>query len=1257
MKRIFLFAAALFAAVSCAEVGIEELATVTDSDAATNVSVLVSAIDSADSRISVDDAWAATWDEGDALTAWSSGDGALTMFEMTSYDAEASTFSGAVTGDYRLIYPYDAAAVVDGGSYTVDLVSQVAGVNNTYMISTTVELSAMYATATMSHIGAAAELVSSFKNLEGSYTLTKVAISGVPTSVAINLGAEVTADDFYGEATVGTMMVDVEDVAVSSSEKIYTRFNILPFEVAAGESISVKYYFEDESGASFYAVSTVANGGDSAVAFDRATYNTINSSCDMSTVATNATTLALADISADAIPEVDTWIITDSSATADNFAGLKAAIVALDNSGREISLEFTNLTDFPASALASTSSTLDMTALVSVKADAALTFANYVFYYCDGLKSASAPLATTAVTGLFGYCTSLVDVDLPSLTTTSHYLFRGCSSIKEIYLPSLTTSGNYATNYCSSLESISMPKLTTTGWSAFGYCESLVEVNLPSMVTYGNYTFQECTALETIELASTVTTFGYNFVYGCTNLKSINCDNNSNFTFEDGMMMNTAKTTVYSALPYFTKGVVELSSDVTAIGDYAFAQCSDMTSFSAPSVTTIGMHILRECTSLTSAQLPVLATYNYWTFALCTALEEIELPAATSFSGYNFYGCTGLKKMAWATNNGTKLTSVSSAMFTNVEISDIDLTVGAANSSYVSGSTLTVGNTSYTFKSITVLDEVDDSEDWTLVTAADGSTTGVWSEDITASIFTACTSASKEVEIYESKETPGYYRIKNIYTADFTCKIWQCTEEEEDGYAVDPETETYYTYIDATDPTAVLVVYHDTGYYSGSTYGNVWFGSYISSAFSSGSDDNYGTLVDGYISFPASSFIGILDGYSTTSGWLCSDGGTSLLLPGGTDPNAEPGEDPDEPTSDEFTADITVSDITTNSATISWTVTDQDQDYIYGLFTSEGLDSYSDADLMSAIVYTYNSSGILSSRTFSGDAYGTFTGLSASTAYSMFIFTIDSDENPSSPLSRADFTTAAESADGSDAYNAWLGTWNLTSTSLTDSGTSLTLQITISQDVANSSYSIYGFDLTTGRNSYAMPATYDSSTGGWSVVGSSEVGTYSSYTMMYCGYAYIGGSYNSYYIITGDYTALTGSISSDGTTGAVACGSSTISDGTAFTVATVKLFAYLSGTYYSFSNDTTNLAISSSDNLVGPFTLSKVSSSSAPAAAPAATQTTTGLNMMSDMIFNAMTAKVDSSLKSVGSLELSKAVSSKSKSVKPTLSTVSALKK
>ena len=93
---------------------------------------------------------------------------------------------------------------------------------------------------------------------------------------------------------------------------------------------------------------------------------------------------------------------------------------------------------------------------------------------------------------------------------------------------------------------------------------------------------------------------------------------------------------------------VEIGSNITSIGSYAFYNCSSLSSITIPSsVTSIGSYAFGNCSSLSSITIPSSVTSIYtFTFHNCYSLSSITIPSgATSIDRRAFRYCSSLSSI------------------------------------------------------------------------------------------------------------------------------------------------------------------------------------------------------------------------------------------------------------------------------------------------------------------------------------------------------------------------------------------------------------------------------------------------------------------------------------------------------------------------------------------------------------------------------------------------------------------------------------
>lgn len=140
-----------------------------------------------------------------------------------------------------------------------------------------------------------------------------------------------------------------------------------------------------------------------------------------------------------------------------------------------------------------------------------------------------------------------------------------------------------------------------------------------------------------------------------------------------------------------------------------------------------------------------------------------------------------------------------------------------------------------------------------------------------------------EVDIYQRRDMPGYYRLHNVYDAEYFARL----VEGDEAYNEDPEgkekeyssyvAKDHYLYLDATDPERVWFPAQKTGF-TDPSLGDIIIASDVSEVFGATSNLLYGKLVDNVITFPKNGLnfgMGEYYYFSNTAGKF------RIVLPGG----------------------------------------------------------------------------------------------------------------------------------------------------------------------------------------------------------------------------------------------------------------------------------------------------------------------------------------------------------------------------------------
>ena len=146
---------------------------------------------------------------------------------------------------------------------------------------------------------------------------------------------------------------------------------------------------------------------------------------------------------------------------------------------------------------------------------------------------------------------------------------------------------------------------------------------------YGDYN----KAIKTVKIQNGVTSIGDYAFDNCTSLTSIEIPSSVTSIGDGAFVYCTSLTSI------------EIPSGVTSIGSSVFKDCTSLTSIEIPSgVTSIGSSVFEDCTSLTSIEIPSgVTSIGNSAFKNCTSLASIEIPSSvTSIGNEAFAYCTNL---------------------------------------------------------------------------------------------------------------------------------------------------------------------------------------------------------------------------------------------------------------------------------------------------------------------------------------------------------------------------------------------------------------------------------------------------------------------------------------------------------------------------------------------------------------------------------------------------------------------------------------
>ena len=338
-----------------------------------------------------------------------------------------------------------------------------------------------------------------------------------------------------------------------------------------------------------------------------------------------------------------------------------------------------DVTNIDKSAFASCNSLASVTI-----GDGVTNIDSWAFYNCKALATLNIGSSVTNIgDGAFNNCVSLNSVTIPrNVTKIGNKAFAGCTGLSSVTVctDNMSLSGMFpdSKNVEKLIYGEGCTKAVSTGLT------SVSEVVLPkTLQTIDANTFYNFRNLKEITIPQSVTSIGENAFYGCSNLASVKVLVTDYSDFCTNKIVNLIKSRIGKPFMLIDENGNEIKDfripeGVTTVGEYAFCNCSGLTSVLIPSsVTSISQQAFSGCnnvekliygegctktvstglTSVSEVILPkTLQTIEASAFYNFKNLKTITIPqSVTSIGQQAFYGCAALASVTIENNNLTEI--------------------------------------------------------------------------------------------------------------------------------------------------------------------------------------------------------------------------------------------------------------------------------------------------------------------------------------------------------------------------------------------------------------------------------------------------------------------------------------------------------------------------------------------------------------------------------------------------------------------------
>lgn len=251
-----------------------------------------------------------------------------------------------------------------------------------------------------------------------------------------------------------------------------------------------------------------------------------------------------------------------------------------------------------------------------------------------------------------------VTIESSSLTVPND-AFKNCENLTSVRLIGVTRVGNNAFFNCRNLKTAEMPNVEIIGSNAFARTGlRSLDLSENEKVSIGQNAFERCTDLESVKFPDDVVFAGVGNAFINSGVKSAEFGVLSpelSFTtlFGNENVLESISATSLEVVPAaYCVGMKNLKSFTVeeladkSIGDYAFRDCSNLSSFDVGgAVTALGREVFYS-TAIRSIDLSNISRIDARAFYNCKALEEVKFSDTLETIGDSaFYGCTSLKKV------------------------------------------------------------------------------------------------------------------------------------------------------------------------------------------------------------------------------------------------------------------------------------------------------------------------------------------------------------------------------------------------------------------------------------------------------------------------------------------------------------------------------------------------------------------------------------------------------------------------------------